>query len=165
MQCKLGGIAAHLSLQRDGIYGPGGSGDMADEVIAQAPLVHDGPGPAQVLHQAGQGQLLPLHHLLAAPGQGRVARGVQHHQLHGQGHGARPRRVDPDAGEVAVEVAGDVLQQQLAGVNVAEVLLPSRALGQLLQEVFVHEPGAQSHEDVGRKQEAGGRRQEAGGTI
>ena len=40
-----------------------------------------------------------------------------------------------------MEMPGDVLQQQLAGVDVAQVLLVTLALRQLLQQVLVHVPG------------------------
>ena len=63
----------YLSLQSNRVDGPGLGGDMVDYVIAKTPLVEERLGPAQVGHQASQGQLRALHHLLAASHQRGVA--------------------------------------------------------------------------------------------
>ena len=63
----------YLSLQSNRVDGPGLGGDMVDDVIAKTPLVQERLGPAQVGHQASQGQLRALHHLLAASHQRGVA--------------------------------------------------------------------------------------------
>ena len=131
---------------------------MVDDMISKTPLVEESSRPSQVGNEAGQGELGPLHHLLAATDQRRVAWTVvtdhfcpvcfksctwwvQDHQLNWLGHWTWSRCVHPDTGEVAMEVPRHVLQEQLARVDVAQVLVVTIALGKLLQQVLVHVPG------------------------
>merc|ERR1740123_2820502 len=105
-------------------------------MISETPLVEEGFWPAQIGNKACEGQLGALHNLLAAPYQGGIAWWVQDDQFNWIRHWTRACRVHPDAGKVAVEVPGDVLQQQLARVDVAQVLLVTLALWQLLQQIL-----------------------------
>ena len=42
---------------------------------------------------------------------------------------------------------GDMFKEEFARVDVAQVLLAALALGQLLQQVFVHVPDQRHHEE------------------
>ena len=75
---KMGELVAgkrqkYLRLQSNRVDRPGLCGDMVDDMISKAPLVEESSRPSQVGNEAGQGELGPLHHLLAATDQRRVA--------------------------------------------------------------------------------------------
>ena len=67
-------------------------------------------------------------------------------ELFGVGGGSPPGGVEPFAGIVALEGAADVLEQQFARVDVAQILFVSviravfRTVGQLLQQFPVQVP-------------------------
>ena len=46
-----------------------------------------------------------------------------------------------------IESPGDMFKEEFAWVDVAQVLLAALALGQLLQQVFVHVPDHGHHEE------------------
>ena len=46
-----------------------------------------------------------------------------------------------------IESPGDMFKEEFARVDVAQVLLAALALGQLLQQVFVHVPDQRHHEE------------------
>ena len=50
------------------------------------------------------------------------------------------RAVTPHTREVAVEVSADVLEEELARVNITQFIVVDPALRQLLEQVPVHEP-------------------------
>ena len=46
-----------------------------------------------------------------------------------------------------IAIPGDMFKEEFARVDVAQVLLAALALGQLLQQVFVHVPDQGHHEE------------------
>ena len=46
-----------------------------------------------------------------------------------------------------IAIPGDMFKEEFARVDVAQVLLAALALGQLLQQVFVHVPDQRHHEE------------------
>ena len=46
-----------------------------------------------------------------------------------------------------IAIPGDMFKEEFAWVDVAQVLLAALALGQLLQQVFVHVPDQGHHEE------------------